>query len=407
MRILLFHPWIKSKGGAEKLVLEYVKRSKHKIHILTWFYSPDRTYEEFRKYKIISIFPEIFDNISRAFLFRGAFFGIFGNLIKILKKEVIEKYDLVLISTSGIAETILLRADRTNVPIVLYVHTPLRAAYKYDIIYNIRNRYKYKPLARLYYKAGIFIYNKMEKSAWKKVDFAIFNSRLSLKRALDKGLIDEDRTKVIYPGVDINIKPGEYKDYFLYVGRFGEAKRQDVVLYAWKLFNKKYPEYKLVLAGNLENIKFYRKLHKIVEYFNLKNVIFVSNASSTMMNNLHSNALCEIQVPFMEDFGIAPLEAIVAAKPLIAVDSMGVLELIGNLPSIIKIRESIDKAELAKRLYKAMEEFVKNKDYYIDIAIENMDYIRKLNLTWKRFTEEMDQTLEYIAELYQQESLLF
>jgi len=38
MKILLFHPWLKSKGGAERIVYEYYKRSKHKIKISTWNY---------------------------------------------------------------------------------------------------------------------------------------------------------------------------------------------------------------------------------------------------------------------------------------------------------------------------------------------------------------------------------
>jgi len=49
MKILLFHPWLKSKGGAERVVYEYYKRSKHKIKILTWNYIKEKTYDFKRK----------------------------------------------------------------------------------------------------------------------------------------------------------------------------------------------------------------------------------------------------------------------------------------------------------------------------------------------------------------------
>jgi len=394
MKILLFHPWIKSKGGAEKLILEYVKRSRHKIDILTWFYNPSMTFEEYKKLRVIPIFPDWVDSISRSFLFRGAFFGIIGNLIKVLK-DYTDNYDIILISTAGIAETILTRYNGKT-PVVLYVHTPLRATYKYDIIYNFKNRFRKLLFTKYYYKLGIALYNLWEKHVWKKVHFAIFNSKLSLKRALDKKLIDVNKTKVIYPGVDVDIPAGNYEDYFLYVGRFGMAKRQEVVLMAWKLFTKKYKDYKLILTGGLENKRFFRYLNILKSNLRLKNVEFIINAPWKEIVELHSNALCEIQIPFMEDFGIAPFEAIVAGKPLIATDSMGAMEIIGNLSSVIKVKEHIDRVTLARRLYGAMEHFVKNKDYYIEEAKRNREIIKKLDLSWDRFAREMDKTLEVI-----------
>ena len=35
-KIALFHPWLKSKGGAEKVVLELLKDKDNEVDIFTW-----------------------------------------------------------------------------------------------------------------------------------------------------------------------------------------------------------------------------------------------------------------------------------------------------------------------------------------------------------------------------------
>jgi len=391
MKVLLFHPWIKSKGGAERLILEYIKRSKHKIDILTWIYLSNKTFEDFKKYKVINIFSEHFEHLSRSFLLRGSF-GIFSIIENILKEEFIRNYDLLLISTSGIAELILLN-KKINIPVVLYVHTPLRAAYKYDIYWNFRYRFK-NTLYKVIYKFALHSYNYLERKAWKKISFAIFNSELSRKRALDKKLVDIERTKVIYPGADINLEPKNQENYFLYISRIGMAKRQEILLYAWKTFSKKYKDYKLILAGGLENKNYYRKLLKIIKVFNLKNVEIRTNLPSEKIKELHEHSLCEIQVPFMEDFGIVPLEAVAAGKYLINVYPSGNYELLKDFPGIYWIKERIDNIKIAKEVYRAMEYFVKNQDRLLDLGLENRKKFEKLDLSWDRFAKEMDKTLE-------------
>src|SRR4030042_6998360 len=101
LRVALFHPWIKSKGGAERTILEIIKSKNFKIDLYTWIYEPERTFEEFKKYKINIIAPKLGRFLSRNYLLRGLFLPIalFFNI-------PLEKYDKFLISTSGVAEFI-------------------------------------------------------------------------------------------------------------------------------------------------------------------------------------------------------------------------------------------------------------------------------------------------------------
>ncbi|MEM4915298.1 MAG: glycosyltransferase, partial [Nanopusillaceae archaeon] len=92
MKILLFHPWIKSKGGGERLVYEYIKRSKHKISIFTWYYAENKSFD-FKNVKYIIKYNDLFDKIYRSYFFRAllSFFLIFIKIPSI-------NYDLLLIS---------------------------------------------------------------------------------------------------------------------------------------------------------------------------------------------------------------------------------------------------------------------------------------------------------------------
>ncbi|HOF44184.1 MAG TPA: glycosyltransferase [Candidatus Pacearchaeota archaeon] len=353
-KIAIFHPWIKSRGGAEKTVLELLKNFKGS-ELYTWVYEKDNTFEEFKKYKINVIGNNFFRRFSHSNILRGLF------LISSFSSKIpLEKYDLFLISTSGVGEFILFKNYKPG-KTYAYVHTPLRDADKDIINWNLKNKHR-NIISKTIYLLAVNVYKTLEKISWKRIDHAIFNSELSLERAKKRNLIKNKKFSVVYPPTDINraekIKT-QRKNYFLYPSRINPPKRQDLLIKAWKIFSKKHPNETLIIAGNLENKKYYQELKRLSEGF--KNIEIKTNLNNNDFLKLYEESKAVIFVPFMEDFGIVPFEALSLGKPLIAVDKGGYYDLVKKIPQYYPIKEVYSEDKMIIEINKTLENFMKSR----------------------------------------------
>ena len=366
-KVALFFPWIKSKGGAERALLEILDNSKHKIDVYTWIYDKENSFEEFKKFKIHIVAPKIVRKLSKLNVLRGLFFPI-----SLFSKIPLEKYDLFLIYTSGVGEFITFRNFKPG-KTYAYVNTPLRHACKEIIDWNLENTYK-NPLSKSTYLMAVKFYKVLEKIAWKKINKAIFISELGLDRARRNDLINGKPTKVIYPSINLkrfdDVKPKK-GDYFLYMSRFNAPKRQDLLIKAWKIFSKNHPYEKLILAGHVENQKYFKKLNDLVK--GVKNIVFKTNLNEEENLKLFSNCKAVISVHFMEDFGMTPFEALASGKPVIAMDKGGYMELLEKNPQFYKIKEVPSEKSLIQEINKSLEKFLKSKVVPKKIIFNELD----------------------------------
>jgi glycosyltransferase involved in cell wall biosynthesis len=373
-KIALFHPWIKSRGGAERVVLEIAKSKRFDVDVYTWVYDSENTFSDFKDVNVKVIAPRFLKRMSRMHILRGLFLfvGLFG-------KIPLEKYDKFLISTSGVGEFVALR-NRKLGKTYAYIHTPLREVDDKIISWNLKNKYQNRFFSRFLYMLSIKMYKILEAISWKNIDFVIFNSNLSLSRAQKRNLVLNKNFSIIYPPIDykrFRYKVKETKKQFFYLSRLNPPKRQDVLVEAWKKFSKKHPEYKLILIGTPDNKKYVRYLEKLSG--NLPSIEIIKNADDKEVSKIVSQSEAGIFLGYQEDFGIVPIEIISSGKPLIAVDEGGYVDIIKNNELFYKIKERHDNKKMINEINNSLEKFVLHrKKYKNSIKIKKYNFMKEL-----------------------------
>ena len=55
MNVAAYYPWVYLKGGAERTLLELMRRSRHNWTLYTNRYEPDATFPEFRELPVVEL----------------------------------------------------------------------------------------------------------------------------------------------------------------------------------------------------------------------------------------------------------------------------------------------------------------------------------------------------------------
>ena len=389
MRVALLHPYLKTKGGAEKLVLEYASRSRHDIDIYTLAYFPDRTFPGFQDLSVHELpAPSFLKSVAESFFIRG----IAYTAISALSRIDVSPYDAVLVDISGLGEAFALRnyiPGRT----FAYCHTPLRAAGTDE---DIRWMDTHLSLSRrLIHAPARKVYNLVQRAIWPRFSGVAFNSRLSRSRALRLGLIDSSRTTVIYPGVDLHGTPSRHDDdYFIYVSRFAQMKRQYELLRAWARVGLWREGYRLVLAGYPSKSSYFAKVQSLAS--KTPAVDIHTDVSASELDDLYSHATLGLFLGYYEDFGIAPLEVMSYGKYLLSPDSGGFLELVRGAPALRTFHDTHDDNLFVSRLSAALihaYEDSQRSDFH-DRSYANAEYVRAHVNSWDDFARQLDDYIE-------------
>ncbi|KAJ6376299.1 hypothetical protein OIU76_025433 [Salix suchowensis] len=197
-------------------------------------------------------------------------------------------------------------------------------------------------LWRLYRKPIDFI----EEITTGMADIILVNSKFTastfastFKRLHARGI----QPAVLYPAVNVDQfhEPHSYKLNFLSINRFERKKNIELAVSAFArlhtleehgLQSQTLNEATLTIAGGYdsrlrENVEYLDELKHLAAREGVSSQIsFITSCSTAERNKLLSQCLCVIYTPKDEHFGIVPLEAMAAHKPVIACNSGGPVE---------------------------------------------------------------------------------
>jgi len=303
MRVAIIQDELVRKGGAEQVVLSFAKAFPD-APIYTLSYNAESTYPEFKNFKIVtSWFGKFIKNDKNL----KRFFFPFG--VWAMKSLKIKDYDVVLLSTTHCAKY----SSISNKSIVItYCHTPFRLVFRPDSYDEVSTAHGLKAKL-LSFVIGIL--KKIDINSARRTDYFLTNSNEVVPRIIEAYKPDKPVT-VINPPVKCQnfFISDDVGDYYLLVSRFEPYKRVDLVIQAFNLMKDK----KLVIIGK-GSLK--EELRALAE----NNIQFKEGLTLDELAAMYSGCKALI-FPQYEDYGITPLEANAAGRPVIAYGLGGVLD---------------------------------------------------------------------------------
>ncbi len=217
-------------------------------------------------------------------------------------------YDLIFSSSSGYAKGVRRRRNAVH---VCYCHTPMRWVWRYDD-YVARERFGKGIRALL--PLALWGLRKWDLRASQQPNYYIANSRLVAERIRR---IYGREAHVIPPPIDVNRfhMSNDIEDYYLVLSRLMPYKRIDLAIEACKRMNRR-----LIIIGDGPDRE---RLEKLAD----DRIEFLGRQPDQIVN--YYAARCRaLLFPGEEDFGMAPLEANAAGRPVIAYRGGGAVETI-------------------------------------------------------------------------------
>jgi len=311
MKVAIVHDQLREFGGAER-VLVALKKIYPQADIFTTTFDLNSLgihKELIKNWKVnVSWFGKI--------PFLNRFYSPFRFLTPLIWESFnFDKYDLV-ISSSG---SWMSKGIKTNKPTIhiSYIHHPPRYLYGYETAIEWQKYF----LIKIYgYIVNHFL-RIWDFTSSQRADFLIANSE-ETKRRIEK-FYRRDAV-VIYPPVNIpdsklfktiynNLQPFK-TDYFLTVSRLARAKHIDVLIKAANL-----AKFNLKIVGSGRD---FERLKQTAG----PTVEFLGNLSDQELKKIYLNAKAFLFASKDEEFGIAPVEAMGYALPVIAFRSGGLPE---------------------------------------------------------------------------------
>ncbi|ADN36165.1 glycosyl transferase group 1 [Methanolacinia petrolearia DSM 11571] len=320
MKVAIFHDYFGAIGGGEKVVLAMAKILDADI-ITT---DTDAAAKIDDSARIISLGETIkyppFKQISA--------------MVKFYRCDFSRDYDFFIFTGNWSHY-----AAHRHHPNLWYCYTPVRAFY--DLYHTFLSRQNF--LTRQAFRIWVFFNKYLDQRSVDKIDNIVAISKNTRGRILKYHGRESD---IIYPPVDVSrYKFKEYGDFWLSVNRLYPEKRIELQIEAFRLM----PGEKLVIVGGYaegDHASVYAD--KIGE--NLPdNVEIIGEVSGDELIDLYSRCRGFICTAIDEDYGLTPVEAMAAGKPVVAVDEGGFKETVVDGETGLLVQPDVESIANAVR----------------------------------------------------------
>lgn len=333
MRIAMAHSHLTTFGGGERFVLEVSQRlaARHEITLYTSTYVPERTYPELASFPLVHVSP-----------LQWATLHI--------------KADAILAHTFGAN---LLAYGNSNV--AYYVH-------------SLRSRYLTGGN-----RPDLLLRRALDRRAIRHDRRIIANSRFTAQKF--QGLYQRDVTDLVYCGIDASLFAvlEMVGDHALYLGRLAPEKGLERLLRWWEPLD--YPLH-IVGSGDPTYVQALKQQAG-------KRVRFLEPVSGEAVAAAYQQCRFVVYLPFEEELGIVPLEAMGAGKPVIGSNEGGLTETVipGKTGFLVDSAEAFQEA--ARQLIDS-DEACK--------ALGSAGRAQAQPFTWERTAEQIEHICFEIAE---------
>ncbi|MCC7236451.1 MAG: glycosyltransferase [Bryobacterales bacterium] len=316
MRIALYYPWIHLTSGAERVIIELVRRSRHQYTVYTNHFDRQATFPELAGMPVTEL--------SRLPVKRTLWTTARNSWKLLWQKLPAANHEHLVVLCEGLGDLVLFR--NSGVPATCLCLTPLRACF--DPHYRAQ-AFRQRSLAgRLVLQAGTAAFARVDRALWKRYGNVVCISGEVRKRVIAAGLAPESKIRVAYPGVGVagNGSAFASERYFLLPGRIMWTKNHKLAIEAFRLMRSQHPElrdFRLVIAGMVD--------HKSGAYFESLRALcggdsgfeFRVSPPDEELVSLYQRSFGVLFTAFNEDWGIVPLEAMSFSKPVVAVNRGG------------------------------------------------------------------------------------
>ncbi len=300
MRVALVHDWLNQMGGAEN-VLKVLAEMFPRAPIYTSIYAPQRVAPFFRSLDIRVSWMNRLPGVARHHLWYLPFYPL------AFESFDLSEYDLVISNKSAFAHSVITPPQTVHIS---YCLTPTRFLWQY---HAYRRREGIGRVANALLQPILTWQRQFDRLAADRVDHFVAISREVQARI--RKFYRRDST-VIHPPVDTQRfvpTSDPPQDYYLVVSRLIPYKRVDLAVAACTRLGVP-----LIVVGDGRD-------RKALERMAGPTVQFLGWVEEETLVRLMQRARAFI-FPGLEDFGIAPVEAMACGRPVIAYAGGGALD---------------------------------------------------------------------------------